>query len=183
LVGAIVFIAMGVPQNFDPYTIVTTLEGALAGILAATLVAAWLVPDLRVAVPKRSGWSDLRGAIADRRLLLIGALTFAVTFSAQGMVLTTLTLLVRARRVSLVGLGVQGSSSLLMGIMVISAAVIMPFAGYLVYKGEFSLFWAATAGRPSAPSCSGRKASRWIPPAIFTSPTLRTFPSVRSRRE
>lgn len=27
LVGGVVFIAMGVPQNFDPYTIVTTLEG------------------------------------------------------------------------------------------------------------------------------------------------------------
>jgi membrane protein DedA with SNARE-associated domain len=24
--------------------------------------------------------------------------------------------------------------------------IIMPFAGYLVYKGQFSLFWAATAG-------------------------------------
>jgi potassium-transporting ATPase potassium-binding subunit len=27
LVGAVVFIAMGVPQNFDPYTVVATLEG------------------------------------------------------------------------------------------------------------------------------------------------------------
>jgi potassium-transporting ATPase potassium-binding subunit len=27
LVGAVVFLAMGVPQNFDPYTVVTTLEG------------------------------------------------------------------------------------------------------------------------------------------------------------
>src|SRR5262249_14117501 len=26
------------------------------------------------------------------------------------------------------------------------SALIMPFAGYLVYKGEFTLFWAATAG-------------------------------------
>ncbi len=113
----------------DRWGNVTTLEGALVGILSAALVAVWLVPDLRVAVPKRSGWSEMVGAIADRRLLLIGALTFAVTFSAQGMVLTTLTLLVHARRVSLVGLGVQGSSSLLMGLMVISAAGIMPFAG------------------------------------------------------
>ncbi len=106
-----------------------TLKGALVGVLAATAIAGWLVPDLRVSFSKRSGFAQMRAALANRRLLLVGALTFAATFSAQGMVLTTLTLLVHARRVWLDGFGDQGSSSLLMGLMVVSSAIIMPFAG------------------------------------------------------
>ena len=106
-----------------------TFESALAGVVVATLVAWWLVPDLRVAVPKRSGWQEMLGAMADRRLLAIGTLNFAVSFSAQGMVLTTLSLVVRARGVSLVGFGDKGSTGLLMGLMVISSAIMMPLAG------------------------------------------------------
>jgi membrane protein DedA with SNARE-associated domain len=38
--------------------------------------------------------------------------------------------------------------------------IIMPFAGYLVYKGQFSLFWAATAG---AIGCNlGSVVAYWI---------------------
>ena len=46
--------------------------------------------------------------------------------------------------------------------------IIMPFAGYLVYTGRFSLFWAATAGAigcnlgRSSPIGSARQAGvRW----------------------
>ncbi len=128
--------AVGVPLGLvaggilsDRWGNVATFEAALVGVVAATLVAWWLVPDLRVAVPKRSGGSELFRAMADRRLLAIGLLNFAATFSAQGMVLTTLSLLVRARGLSLVGFGDQGSTGLLMGIMVVSSAMIMPLAG------------------------------------------------------
>ena len=38
--------------------------------------------------------------------------------------------------------------------------IIMPFAGYLVYKGVFSLFWVATAG---AIGCNvGSVVAYWI---------------------
>jgi predicted MFS family arabinose efflux permease len=106
-----------------------TFESALVGILVATLVAWRLVPDLRVAVPRRFGWSEIFKAMADRRLSAIGALTFAVAFSAQGMVLTTLSLLAHARGMSLLGFGDQGTSSVLMGLMVVVSAITMPVAG------------------------------------------------------
>ena len=108
-----------------------TFESALVGVLVAALVAWRLVPDLRVDVPKRLGWSEIFGAMADRRLVAIGSLTFAVSFSAQGMVLTTLSLLVHARGWSLLGFGDKGSSSLLMGLLVIASAIAMPIAGRL----------------------------------------------------
>ena len=130
--------AVGVPLGLvaggilsDRWGNAATFESALVGVVAATLVAGWLVPDLRVALPRRSGKSDLRRAIADRRLLVIGLLNFAATFSAQGMVLTTLSLLVRARRLSLLGFGDQGTTGILMGLMVVSSALIMPLAGRL----------------------------------------------------
>ena len=107
-----------------------TFESALVGILVATLVAWRLVPDLRVAVARRFGWSEIFKAMADRRLSAIGALTFAVAFSAQGMVLTTLSLLAHARGMSLLGFGDQGTSSVLMGLMVVVSAITMPVAGH-----------------------------------------------------
>ena len=107
----------------------TTFESALVGVAVAALVAWWLVPDLRVAVPGSFGLSEIFKAMADRRLLAIGALTFAVSFSAQGMVLTTLSLLAHARGVSLLGFGDKGTSSLLMGLMVVVSALTMPLAG------------------------------------------------------
>ncbi len=108
---------------------VVTFVAALLGVLLATLVATWLTPDLRVVQPERSsGWSVLR-ALADRRLLALGALNFAVAFSAQGMVLTTLVLLVRARQISLFALRNQGTSGLLMGVLVVTSALVMPLAG------------------------------------------------------
>lgn len=115
----------------DRFGNAVTFESALIGVLVATLVAWWLVPDLRVAAPRRSAWSEMLAAMADRRLLTICALTFAVTFAAQGMVLTTVTLLVHARGLSLLGLGDKGTSSLLMGVMVVSSVIFMPLAGRL----------------------------------------------------
>jgi MFS family permease len=108
-----------------------TFESALVGVLAAAVVAWWLVPDLRVPVPPGLQWSKLFKAMTDRRLFAIGTLTFAVAFSAQGMVLTTLSLLVHARGWSLLGYGDKGTSSLLMGLLVAVAAVAMPLAGRL----------------------------------------------------
>jgi K+-transporting ATPase ATPase A chain len=46
LVGAIVFIAMGVPQNFDPYTVVTTLEGAKQTIAQGPVASQEIIKQL-----------------------------------------------------------------------------------------------------------------------------------------
>lgn len=63
-----------------------------------------------------------------------------------------------------IGLGGYAGLAALMGIesacIPLPSEVIMPFAGYLVYKGEFSLFWAATAG---AVGCNlGSVIAYWI---------------------
>ena len=108
---------------------IATFETAIVGIAVALLVAWWLTPDLRVAVPKRSEWSEMREAFSDRRLLAIGVLNFAVVFTAGGMVLTTLSLLVHARAIRVFGFGDQGSSAILMGIFVVASVVVMPVAG------------------------------------------------------
>ena len=46
LVGAVVFIAMGVPQNFDPYTIVTTLEGGKQTIAQGPVASQEIIKQL-----------------------------------------------------------------------------------------------------------------------------------------
>ncbi|MHB8417768.1 MAG: MFS transporter [Myxococcales bacterium] len=108
-----------------------TFESALGGVALATLVAWWLVPDLRVPLAKKVGFSKLWREMTNRRLLSIGALNFAAAFSAQGMVLTTLTLVVGVRHVSLLGFGDKGSSGVLMGLMCVVMAAFMPLAGRL----------------------------------------------------
>ncbi len=46
LVGAVVFIAMGVPQNFDPYTIVATLEGGKQTIAQGPVASQEIIKQL-----------------------------------------------------------------------------------------------------------------------------------------
>ena len=119
----------------DRWGNVRTFETALGGVVIATIVAWWLVPDLRVEVPKLSGLGKTLEAFRDRRLLAIGAFNFAVAFSVQGMVLTTLSLVVRTQRLSLLGFGDVGSSGILMGVLVVTSALVMPLAGRLGDRG------------------------------------------------
>ena len=63
-----------------------------------------------------------------------------------------------------IGLGGYAGIVALMGIesacIPLPSEIIMPFAGYLVYKGQFSLIWVATAG---ALGCNlGSLAAYWI---------------------
>jgi K+-transporting ATPase ATPase A chain len=46
LIGGVVFIAMGVPQNFDPYTIATTLEGAKQTIAQGPVASQEIIKQL-----------------------------------------------------------------------------------------------------------------------------------------
>ena len=46
LIGALLFIAMGVPQNFDPYTIVTTLEGGKQTIAQGPVASQEIIKQL-----------------------------------------------------------------------------------------------------------------------------------------
>ena len=63
-----------------------------------------------------------------------------------------------------IDMGGYGGIMLLMGIesacIPLPSEIIMPFAGYLVYQGHFSLFWVATAG---AVGCNlGSVVAYWI---------------------
>ena len=128
--------ALGIPVGLvvggvlsDRFGNAATFEAALVAVPLATLVAWRLVPDLRLPAVGGERWIDVLRATADRRMLAIGALNFAGSFTAQGMVLTTLSLVVRERRLTILGLGDTGSSGLLMGVMVVTMALFMPFAG------------------------------------------------------
>jgi K+-transporting ATPase ATPase A chain len=46
LVGAVLFVAMGVPQNFDPYTVVTTLEGGKQTIALGPVASQEIIKQL-----------------------------------------------------------------------------------------------------------------------------------------
>ncbi len=110
---------------------VATFEGAVVALVLAALAAAALVPDLRATLAVRPGLAAQLRLLASKRPLAIGALNFALSFSAQGMVLTTLALLVRERALSLAGLGEQGTSGVLLGLLIVPAGLAMPLAGRL----------------------------------------------------
>ena len=113
----------------DRYGDARTFEFAFLGMVLATLLAAFIVPDLRVQVSKRSAFRDLLPAMRNSRLVSLGALNFAVSFSAMGMVLTTLSLLVHARGMSVAHMGEKGTTSLFMGVMVVTSSAAMVAAG------------------------------------------------------
>jgi MFS family permease len=107
-----------------------TFEVALLAVALGALVAWLRLPDLRAPVSS----SDQVGAwrmLLDRRLLAVGALNFAMFFSAQGVVLTTIVLVVHHRGLHVAGLGDQGTAGLAMGWMVLIGAITMAPAGRL----------------------------------------------------
>jgi MFS family permease len=131
-------LALGVPVGLvlggilsDRLGNVRTFEGALAAIALAVLAAWAWVPDLRGPVGRAVPLRETLRALGDRSLLAVGSLNFAASFAAQGMVLTTLALLVRERGISLWSLGEQGTSGLLLGFMIGPAALGMPVFGRL----------------------------------------------------
>jgi MFS family permease len=100
--------------------------------VAVSLVLAWVrVPDLRAEVAHRPPLLETLRAMRDRRLLAVGALNFALTFAAGGMILTTLAILVHERLISVLGRNEQGTAGLLMGVMTIADAATTPIAGRL----------------------------------------------------
>jgi MFS family permease len=100
-----------------------TFEVAALAMVLATLVASVLVPDLRAPLRRAVPIREALRTLSEARLAAVGALNFATSFSAGGLVLTTMALLVHARGVALLGLGEQETSSALMGVMVVASAV------------------------------------------------------------
>ncbi len=132
-------IALGIPVGLvaggllsDWVGDAATFEAAIATLVLATIACWALVPDLRGAVgPKRPGLGDTLRAMGNRRILGIGSLNFALSFSVGGMVLTTLALLVRQRGISIAGFGEKGTSGILLCLMIVPAGLMMPLVGRL----------------------------------------------------
>ncbi len=129
-------LALGVPLGLVGGGIFSDLWGesvafeiSIGALVIATILAFALVPDLRVQRGPRPRFVDTLAALSDRRLSAVGALNFACSFSASGMVLTTIVLLVSQRGVSVLGFGEKGTAGALMGLMVLTEALFMPFAG------------------------------------------------------
>ena len=106
-------------------------EGAMGAVGLGALVAWLTVPDLRapaaVSRSQRGSW----GMLADRHMLAVGLLNFAMFFSAQGVVLTTIVLLVNSRGISIAGLGDQATAGLAMFWMVLISSTTMALVGRL----------------------------------------------------
>jgi MFS family permease len=110
---------------------VATFAVAGAAVVVALAGAAFTVPDLRTTIPRRTSLAAAVGELRDRRLLAIGSLNFAIGFTAGGMVLSTLTLLVEHHHIVLFGRDAQGTAGLLMGWMTMIDALLTPVAGRL----------------------------------------------------
>jgi MFS transporter, DHA1 family, multidrug resistance protein len=122
-----------------------TFEIATAAIVLGA-VAAWVwVPDLRARLPARSNPGDAFAGLAQKPLAAIGAMNFASNFAAQGMVLSTLVLMVEERHVALFAMGPQATASSLMGLMLIVESVAMPFMGRAGDR-HAAHAWFGTAG-------------------------------------
>lgn len=104
--------------------------GAL-GLFASGIAAFFLIPDLRVAAAKRTSIMVALREMADARLSALGVLAFASAFTGSGMVLTTTPLLVHAFKLSAFGLPERATASVLMGWLIVSEALAMPWMGRL----------------------------------------------------
>jgi predicted MFS family arabinose efflux permease len=100
-----------------------TFEAASMIMVVATVVAFFGVPDLRAPIRRAASVSESLRTLSDPPLAAIGALNFITSFSSGGLVLTTMALLVRARSLTVFGLGEQEMSGALMGLMVVGSAV------------------------------------------------------------
>jgi MFS family permease len=131
-------IVLGVPIGLVAGGLLSDAVGDAAtflvasGAVALALVFAWVrVPDLRAPVGRRPPLGETLRAMREGKLLAVGMLNFALSFAAGGMVLTTLTLLVHDRHVSLFGLSGKGTSGIFMGLMTVADAALTPLAGRL----------------------------------------------------
>lgn len=107
-----------------------------AALVVATIGAYVLVPDLRVPIGGRPGLRGMFEGVLDRRLGALGALNFAATFAAGGVVLTTMVLLVHARGIAFPGLAERATAGVCMGSFVVVDALTMPFLGRLGDRGH-----------------------------------------------
>lgn len=106
-------------------------EAAMVAVACGAALSFVTIPDLRAPVGQRPHEGGAWRMLANRRLLAVGLLNFAMFFSAQGVVLTTIVLVVNGRSLHLLGLGDQGTAGIAMFLMVVVSATTMMLSGRL----------------------------------------------------
>jgi MFS family permease len=123
-------------------------EASLAALVLATIVASIFLPKQlvdAVAVKGRVSVREALRAVIDRRVGALGVLNFAAAFSALGVVLTTLILVIDSRGVTFGSLDSKQSGSLLMGWLVVVTGVGTLAASRLIRRDRTQA-WIAAIG-------------------------------------
>lgn len=136
-------LTFGVPAGLLLGGLVADLVSARAAFIAAALitfggmiVASFIAPRQTSAVerhrehaPRARGAPVLRELLRPGPLWIIWVFNFIVFFSAQGVILASLVLIVHERGLQLPGLDAEGSAGTLMAVMIGTSAVVSWIAG------------------------------------------------------
>lgn len=101
----------------------------MGAALVASVVAWHLVPDIRVrGLPPRK-WREVLGALRDRKVDAVVALNFVSFAAVQGLLLSTLVLMLAHRHLTVGHLQVQTLAGLLLALLLAAGALTTPWAG------------------------------------------------------
>jgi MFS family permease len=101
-----------------------------AGVpLVAAAVGQRMIPDLRGDATGRPTLRQSLATVLDPRVLAIAVVNFASSLAAQGVVLTTLVLVIHERRIAIGGLSDETASGVFMAALVMAMVASTPLAG------------------------------------------------------
>ena len=104
--------------------------GVAAGVpLVAAAVGNRMIPDLRAEATGRPTLRQSLATVLDPRVLAIALVNFASYLAAQGVVLTTLVLLIHERGLAIGGLSDETASGVFMAALVMAMVASTPLAG------------------------------------------------------
>ena len=97
--------------------------------LVAGLAAFWLVPDLRGGGRPSIRWLDILQGLRDRRVLMVVLVNFASFAAVQGLLLSTLVYVIRARQLTVAGFSTETMSGLALALLLSAGALSVLWAG------------------------------------------------------
>ncbi len=105
---------------------------ALVALFLAAFVALVRAPDLRAAhVDRAPSFRQIFSSLRHRPVQALAALNAATSFSALGVVLATLALIIHARRLTLFSMSEQTAAGAFMAVLVVFMTIAGPLAGRL----------------------------------------------------
>lgn len=144
-------LSFGVPGGLVLGGLISDMVSPNAAFVAASVItlggmvsAYWFVPrgtgSNRRPQPwsrrnAAAGWRTVKQILRPGPLWVVWVFNFLMFFAVQGVILASLVLVVEERDLSVAGLGAQGSSGLLMAVMIATSAVVSLFIGRLLDQG------------------------------------------------